>query len=621
MCGINGIFSLNPGRPVDQDLVVAMRDAQAHRGPDGFGVRMGPGYGLGHRRLAIVDLDNGAQPMSDLGSRIWLTFNGEIYNHQELRAELIAAGHLFKTKCDTEVLVYGYLEWGRRLPERLVGMFAFAIVDERDHSLFAARDRMGQKPFHYTTVDQQVLFGSEIKSLLADPRVSRGLDRDALGQYLVLSYVPDPKTIFETIHKLPPASSLWIQDGRLQVEEYWSPELPSVGSNGATPDLVEQQTELLRRFDAAVEGRLMGEVPLGAFLSGGVDSFAVVDSMTRVSTGDVLACTVGFDNPAYDEREYARAAAKACHAELHEEVLKIDDMLDLDWFSDVYDEPFADSSAIPTYHVSRMARRHVTVALSGDGGDENFAGYRRYRFDAMENSYRSMLPRSVWAALGTVYPKFDFLPRWLRFKRTFQNLAGSPGEAYARSVSAALPSEVMPLLKPEWRGDDPLRPVRDAYNEAAHCHPLVRCAHADRRTYLPGDILTKVDRASMAVSLEVRSPFLDHRIVEFAAALPHERKLLNGESKGFLRESLVGRLGRDALNRPKRGFSVPLAQWMRDSLGDSLESALLDGPLETYLDLPAAQAVLREHRSGMRDHSRILWALLVFHFFLRRWVG
>lgn len=621
MCGINGVFSLSPQGVVDETLVVAMRDAQIHRGPDGAGVRMGPGYGLGHRRLSIVDLDNGVQPMTDASGAVWITYNGEIYNYLELRAELRAAGHRFQTECDTEVLVYGYLEWGRELPKKLVGMFSFAIVDERNHSLFAARDRMGQKPFHYTRVDDQFLFGSEIKSILVDERVSRAMDRDALGQYLVLSYVPDPKTIFDAIHKLPPASTLTIRDGQVRIEEYWSPDLLVEGADNGITDLAEQQAELLGHLDSAVEGRLMGDVPLGAFLSGGVDSFAVVDSMSRVSSGDVLACTVGFDHPAYDEREYARAAAKACQAQLHEEVLRVEDMLDIGWFSEVYDEPFADSSAIPTYHVSRMARQHVTVALSGDGGDESFAGYRRYRFDAKENTYRSMLPRGVWAALGSAYPKLDFLPRWMRLKRTFQNLASSPEEAYARSVSAALPAEVMPLLRPEWRSDDPLKPVRDAYREAEGCHPLVRCAHADRRTYLPGDILTKVDRASMAVSLEVRSPFLDHRLVEFAAGLTHQRQLLKGESKGFLRESLAARLGREALDRPKRGFSVPLADWMRGSLGDSLELALADGPLETYLDIPAAQAVLRQHRSGIRDHSRTLWALLVFHLFLRRWVG
>lgn len=621
MCGINGIFSLHGNGRIDESLVVAMRDSQQHRGPDGADLRMGPGYGLGHRRLAIVDLDNGVQPMSDEAAEVWVTYNGEIYNYRELRSELIAAGHRFRTNCDTEVLIYGYLEWGRGLPERLVGMFSFAIVDERNHSLFAARDRMGQKPFHYTLLDDQFLFGSEIKSLLVDPRVSRAIDRDALGQYLILSYVPDPKTIFETIHKLPPASCLSIENGRMDVQEYWSPQLMPAQSSGSTPDLRDQQEELISRFDSAVEGRLMGDVPLGAFLSGGVDSFAVVDSMSRVTTGPVIACTVGFDNPAFDEREHARTAAEACQAQLHEEVLRVDDMLDVDWFSDVYDEPFADSSAIPTYHVSRMARRHVTVALSGDGGDEIFAGYRRYAFDVRENAYRGMLPRGVWGALGTIYPKFDFLPRWMRFKRTLQNLACSPEEAYARSVSAALPSEVIPLLKPEWRGQDPLQPVRDAYREAGDSHPLVCCAHADRRTYLPGDILTKVDRASMAVSLEVRSPFLDHHLVEFAAGVPPDRKLLNGEAKGFLRSSLVGRLGREALDRPKRGFSVPLAQWLRGSLGESLERALHDGPLETFFDIPAVQTVLSEHRSGLRDHSRILWALLVFDRFLRRWVA
>jgi asparagine synthase (glutamine-hydrolysing) len=342
--------------------------------------------------------------------------------------------------------------------------------------------------------------------------------------------------------------------------------------------------------------------------------------MRRVSTSEVLACTVGFDDPEYDEREFARASAKACHARLFEDVVNVEDMLDLHWFADVYDEPFADSSAIPTYHVSRMARRHVTVALSGDGGDESFAGYRRYRFDARENTFRNVLPNGAWSWLGGAYPKLDFLPRFLRFKRTFQNLATSPEEAYARSVSRALPEETQPLLLPDWRTDDPLAPVRDAYLEADGCHPIQRCAHADRRTWLPGDILTKVDRASMAVSLEVRSPFLDHPIVEFGAALPYDRKLLGGKSKGFLRDALRGRLGNAALDRQKRGFSVPLSRWLRGPLGDALATTLRDGPLGEYLDVDPVEGMLAQHRRGVRDFSQNLWTIFVLDGFLRRWV-
>ncbi|MCB9869491.1 MAG: asparagine synthase (glutamine-hydrolyzing) [Planctomycetes bacterium] len=621
MCGINGIFCLQRTAPVERDLVVAMSDTLRHRGPDGEGHRVAAGYGLGHRRLAIVDLVSGAQPMGDAAGEVWVTFNGEIYNHEELRRELEAAGHRFRTRSDTEVLVYGYREWGTALASRLFGMFAFAIVDQRDHSLYLARDRMGQKPLYWMQHAGQVLFASEIKALLAVPGVPRRLDPVALGEYLCLSYVPDPRSIFADVHKLPPATWMLVRDGRFESREYWSPQLRAGASDGTTPSLHDQQQELLDRLDVAVRRRLMSDVPLGAFLSGGVDSFAVVDSMSRVGPGEVLACTVGFDVPEYDERVFARQAAQACRAHLFEDVLKVEDMLDLDWFTEVFDEPFADASAIPTYHVSRIARSHVTVALSGDGGDENFAGYRRYKFDAEENRLRRLLPGAAWRGLGALYPKLDFLPRWLRYKRTLQNLGCSPDEAYARSVSAALPEDVLPLLRPAWRADDPLGAVRAAHREAEGCHPLQRCALADRRTTLPGDILTKVDRASMAVSLEVRSPFLDHQLVEFAADLSYDRKLLDGASKGFLKEALVGRLGRQALNRPKRGFAVPLALWMRGSLGDALGAALADGPLGQLLEVERARRLLDEHRRGARDRSRILWALLVLHRFLNRWAG
>ena len=618
MCGITGILGPDPTIRIDRGVVAAMTRTLAHRGPDGEGVRTGPGYGLGHRRLAIVDLARGDQPMSDEHGTLWVTYNGEIYNHEALRGELSELGYNFRTRCDTEVLLYGYREWGKDLPRHLVGMFAFAIVDESDHSLFAARDRMGQKPFCYTMQDGLFSFASELKGLLADERVPRRVDPIALGQYLCLGYVPDPLTIYEGIHKLGPGSYLSVRGGQLQVGEYWSPA-PENGPS-QSHGIEELQRELLDLLDTAVQGRLMGEVPLGAFLSGGIDSFAIVDSMSRVTGTKVVACTVGFDDIAFDERPESRAAAQSCGALLHEAVLHEADMLELGWFTEVFDEPFADSSAIPTYHVSRMAREHVTVALSGDGGDENFGGYRRYRYDSLENSYRSLLPQRVWSVLGACYPKLDFLPRFVRFKRTLQNLGCSPEEAYARSVSVALPEEIEPLLLGPWRTDDPLRPVSEAHRSAEGRDALSRCAHADRLTYLPGDILTKVDRASMAVSLEVRSPFLDHRVVEFAARLPQHVKLHGGESKGFLKAALRGRLGAQAMDRPKRGFSVPLRNWMRSGLGESLSAALADGPLETLADISQLRGLLATHRSGVRDHSTILWSFLVLDRFLRRWV-
>ncbi len=616
MCGIAGLFRRDRRAPVEEELLRSMAQAIAHRGPDGEGVRTAPGYGLAHRRLSIVDLADGAQPMGHDG--VWVTYNGEIYNFRELRAELEAKGHRFVTRCDTEVVVHGWREWGEALPGKLRGMFAFAIVDEREHALFAARDRLGKKPFHWSMVGDDFLFGSELKALLVHPGVSRELDPESLGAFLCLRYVPDPATIFSSVHKLPPGHCLTVRDGRVDVRSYWQLAFPGP-SRRSFEELAEA---VCSKLDEAVRIRLMGDVPLGAFLSGGVDSFAVVESMSRVSDTEVIACTMGFEGDPRDERPMAREAARRCGATLHEDAIDPEDMLDQAWFDATFDEPFSDSSAVPTYHVSRLARRHVTVALSGDGGDENFAGYRRYRFDVVENRVRRRLPRAVWSALGAIYPKLDFLPRAVRFKRTFQNLARSPGEAYARSVSAALPDEVRPLLRGAWRagGEDPLRAVRAAYEAAATDEPLERCVAADLATWLPGDILAKVDRASMAVSLEVRCPFLDHELVELAATVPTAMKLAGGETKAFLRKALAGRLGEAAMRRPKQGFDVPARAWMAGRLGDALETALAEESLAAVVDTAAVRRMLERHRAGLRDHSQLLWSILAFHRFQSRWL-
>ncbi len=618
MCGIAGVFRRRQDAPVEHAVLAAMAGAIAHRGPDGEAFRVGPGYGLAHRRLAIVDLVSGDQPMTDATGRLWVVFNGEIYNHEELRADLEAAGARFVTRSDTEVLLHGWRAWGEGLPARLRGMFAFALVDEAQDLLFAARDRIGKKPFHYVETGDGLAFASEIKALFAgDPQVSRALDREAVAQFLCLRYVAEPRSVFRAIRKLPPAHAMVVRRGQApRVSRYW-------GLSFATEDR-RSEAELgeaaLSLLDEATRLRLMSDVPLGAFLSGGVDSFAVVDSMARTSNAPVVACTVGFDDPRFDERAYARAAASQVGATLHEAELRLADMEEQAWFANTFDEPFADSSAVPTFHVSRLARRHVTVALAGDGGDECFGGYRRYRFDLVENRVRRWLPAPVWRLLGAVYPKADFLPRALRYKRTLQNLGRDPATAYARSVSASLPEEVLPLL----RGAldlDPLAPVIDAYRTSDGRDALARATAADFATYLPSDILVKVDRASMASSLEVRAPFLDHHLVEFAARVPTALKIRAGRGKAFLRTALRGRLGDSIENRPKQGFSVPLRAWMAAGLGRELEGHLAAGPLGEWIEPAAARSMLARHRAGVRDHGELLWALLVFGRFLARWGG
>jgi len=616
MCGIAGVFHRDPAGAIDRAVVAAMTRSLQHRGPDGEGLRFGAGYGFGHRRLAIVDVASGQQPMATPDQRLWITFNGEIYNHLELRAELEQRGYVFRTRSDTEVLLHGYRAWGTDLAARLRGMFAFAIADEQQHTLYAARDRLGKKPFYWTERDGMFAFASELKALHRFG-IDRRLRADAVAQFLALRYVPDPATVFAAAHKLEPAHWCLWQQGRLRQQRYWQLRMP--GDDPAP--LVDKHRRVLDLLDEAVRIRLMGEVPLAPFLSGGIDSYAVVDSMTRTLGRSVTACTIGFDDPAFDERAAARASAAACKASLHEEVLQQQDLLDLDWFATTFDEPFSDSSAVPTYHVCRLARRHVTVALSGDGGDECFAGYRRYLFDWREHQARRRLPRAVWRTLGRLLPKGDWLPRPLRWRRTLQNLACEPALAYARSVSASLPEEVFAVLRPEHRqaAGDPLQPLLDAYGRAEARDALGKAAATDFATWLPGDILVKVDRASMATALEVRAPFLDQQMVEYAAAIPSTEKIAGGATKALLRGALAARLDPAALRRRKQGFSVPLRRWLAGSVGDALEQELRQPLLREWIDPAVAQGLLVRHRQGRRDHGEMLWALLVFGRFLRRW--
>lgn len=615
MCGIAGVFAFDRQRPVDVDLVRRMTETIQHRGPDGDGVRIGPGYVLGHRRLAIVDLAGGLQPMGLPDEELWITFNGEIYNYLELREELKRLGATFRTNSDTEVLLHGYRAWGTGLAARLRGMFAFVIVDEAKHELYCARDRVGKKPLYWCGEDGQFAFGSELKALRQLPRSWR-VRADAVAQFLALRYVPDPISIFEGVHKLAPAHWLRIKGGRVEQQRYWQLNFEADGQ----PREWHQQ-EVLRQLDDAVSARLMGEVPLAPFLSGGVDSYAVVDSMSRATGRQVEACTIGFSDPAFDERERARQSASACGAVLREEVLDVDALLDLDWFAETYDEPFSDSSAIPTYHVSRLARKHVTVALSGDGGDEGFGGYRRYLFDVRENQVRRCLPRSLWRLMGAMYPKADWLPRFLRAKRTLENLSLEPAVAYARSVSAHLPEEALAVMRREHHdaAGDPHAPLLAAYRASDAKAPLHRAVAADLATWLPGDILVKADRASMAVSLEVRAPFLDHNMLEAAARIPASWHLAGGVTKSFLREALGTRLKRQSLQGKKMGFSVPLRSWCQGPVGDAVESVLGEQKLGEWLDPAVVRTLLQRHRQGVGDHAEMLWAVLVLARFLDRW--
>ncbi len=620
MCGITaalarGTAALEPER-VRQDLA-RMTRAIAHRGPDGEAHWHGQRAALGHRRLAVLDLETGDQPMSSADGRVHVVFNGEIYNHHELRAELEAQGCVFRTRCDTEVLVHGMRVYGRQLAAKLIGMFAFVAHDEHTGETLVARDPVGQKPLFFTEHGGMWLLASEVRCFLALEGFGRAIDPGALREYLALRYVPGSRTLLTGIHEIPPGSQAWHRPGEAIVtERYWEPRFePDHGQD--TETVAGELRELIR---TAVADRLEADVPLGAFLSGGVDSSAVVHAMAGVSAQQVQAVTVGFDDARFDERPYAREFAERVGIRLFEEVCHPDPETDLPVLTELLDLPQTDDSIWPTWLVCKVARSHVTVALSGDGGDESFAGYRRQRFDLMENRLRAFVGQGPAGVLARVAPKGDWLPRPLRFKRTLQNLARDPAEAYFRSVSSLLPEEVAELVSPDVAGGvDPFRELRAVYEASSAPDHGSRVLDLDLRTWLPGQILPKVDRASMNVSLEVRAPFLDRRILDFAGRLPHGMKVDRSGGKKVLKQALEPWLGRAWMQRPKMGFSIPLADWLRGPLRDVREDAIHGTFARRFLQTETLQRWAREHDSGRRDRSEALWAVLVLHRWNDRW--
>lgn len=626
MCGLTGIV-LSQHAGVDERVLLAMRDAQRHRGPDAAGLYLGQGVGLGHRRLSIIDLDNGQQPMVDEAAGLALVYNGELYNFPSLKAELEAQGVVFRSRCDTEVLLRAWRQWGEACLTRLVGMFAFAVWDMRTQRVYLARDHLGIKPLYYGfTRSGDLVFASELKGLLAHPGVERRLDPQALEDYLALGYVPDPKSIYCGIFKLPPGHWLSWHAGEPEPvpRQYW--DVPFDLAADTTAD--EAAAQLHSLLDSAVAGQMIADVPLGAFLSGGVDSSAVVASMSRASQQPVRTCSIGFDRGGFDETVYARRVAEHLHTQHFERRVSADDYDLLDTLATVYDEPFSDSSALPTYRVCELARTQVTVALSGDGGDENFAGYRRYRLHAWESGLRVRLPpalrKPLFGLLGSIYPKADWAPRPLRAKTTLQALAGDDVEAYFHTVgttSAALRQQLYSAsFKRELQGYSALAVFRAHAKRAPTDHPLLLAQYLDFKTWLPGDILTKVDRASMAHSLEVRVPLLDHRLVEWASSLPPGLKLRGSTGKYILKKTLEPDLPHDVLYRTKMGFNVPLAAWLRGPLAQRARDALLTGAIAEcgYFEPAMLDRLVRQHAAGRRDHSATLWSLLMLDAFLRR---
>lgn len=618
MCGIAGIANTSREK-VDAQTIHQMCQTLVHRGPDDEGIFVKDGIGLGMRRLSVIDVEGGHQPIFNEERSVAVVCNGEIYNFRGLRRELERAGHRFSTQSDTEVLVHLYEENGAECVQKLRGMFAFALYDERQRRLLLARDRVGIKPLHYSFVDGRLIFGSEIKAILAAAPELNQIHSEALLQYCYFGYVPDPLTAFSAIKKLPPAHILEFEQGKIAIRQYW--DFPRYGAHH--PRSEEECLEYLEQlFAEAVRLRMVSDVPLGALLSGGVDSSLVVALMAKGAPGPVKTFSIGFRQAEFDEAPYARKVAERFGTEHHELVLEPDIVQTVETLASALEEPFGDSSMLPTYYVCKLARQHVTVALSGDGGDEAFAGYDRYRIllhdraypwlpDMARRFYREHLHKSVPYALpgrGLAY-----------------SVSLPCGERYIEGVSLKPFQREMKLLTEDFvrSSVDPLQNMREVLQAAPGESDLDRVLYLDSKSYLPGDILTKVDRMSMANSLEARVPILDHVFLEWVTALPSEWKL-RGRTQKYILRKLAERVGvpKEVLDRPKRGFSLPLVHWMRHELKDLIVSTLTEPRTlqRGYFNPKGVRRMLDEHFRGRRDHSARIWRLLMLELWQRNFL-
>lgn len=623
MCGIVGFsqpqatMNLTEGRILTQRMCGTI----AHRGPDDEGIYVNDAVALGMRRLAIIDLNTGHQPITNEDGSVWLVFNGEIYNFAELRADLIARGHRFATNTDTETIVHLYEEMGERCVERLRGMFAFALWDARARKLLLVRDRVGVKPLHYTVVGETLIFGSEIKAILQHPLVKREVNVTAISDYLSFGYVPDPATAFRGIYKLPPGHTLTWQAGEIQLRRYWD-----FSYGGASqPELDEQEcVERLRAvLTEAVQLRLVSDVPLGAFLSGGIDSSTVVALMTGLLQQPVKTFSIGFNEAEFDELEYARRTAQHFGTEHHEFVVTPDLcqlVHEIVWH---HDEPFADVSSIPTYVVSKLARSFVTVALSGDGGDELFAGYERYAIDRARQPFNhlpTLLRRGVLLPLSRALPHAAYGKNYLR------NIALDADARFVDSLAFFDEESKRSLLTDQAKravnGHDSTALFRAHYAAPQTAEHLERLLYLDSKTYLPADVMTKVDRMSMAHGLEAREPLLDHKLIEFVGALPASLKLRGLTTKYLLKKAMTGSVPDEIIKRPKRGFAVPIKHWLKQELHELLLDTLTGQRSRErgYFDQQAVLALIDEHQRGRRDNALPLWGLLMLELWQRAFI-
>jgi asparagine synthase (glutamine-hydrolysing) len=623
MCGICGIVAIDGGlSPRLRSSIGAMTATLHHRGPDGHGLFTDEVAALGHQRLAIIDREGGAQPMSNADGSCWVVFNGEIYNHRVLRKRLIARGHRFRTNSDTEAILHAYEEFGADCVPLLEGMFAFAVYDVRRRELLLARDRLGKKPLVYAELDGALHFGSEIKALRASPAWDPTLDLSQLEGYLSLGYFLAPGTAYRHVRKLLPGHWLRLRNGRIEVRQYWDVE--RFDDHAASGRALDDEIEATLR--TAVVDRLESEVPLGAFLSGGIDSGLVVSFMAEACGQGVTTTTVGFGEAAHNEIDAAGLTASRFGTDHHVEIVEPDLERVLDRVIDGFDEPFADASAIPTFHVAGMARRHATVVLSGDGGDEAFGGYSfRYAPHAVESIVRPWLPgapgRAAAAWLGENWPRSPHIPHALRWGTLLENVARDPAAAYFSDLCAVKPHEARRLL-----GLAPLRDpstscvyeaVTEPYRRCPSDSPIQKAEYADLKIYLANDVLVKVDRMTMQHSIEVRCPLLDHRLIELAFRIPARHKMPHLRSKHLLRQLAQRRLPPELSRLPKHGFSAPIGEWLAGPCSHQFESDVLasGASVQSLIDSAYVRQLFEHHRAGRANHAQLLWTV----WMLARW--
>ncbi len=618
MCGIAGLYGLGGRLDVDPAVIDAMCQRIIHRGPDDRGVFRHPIGHIGMQRLSIIDLSSGHQPIANEDRTVWIVFNGEIYNFRELRQQLQSAGHVFTTHTDTECIVHGYEHWGEAVFERLRGMFGVALLDLRQNKLVLARDRLGKKPLYYTTLaDGTLAFGSELKCLAVVPGFRAEVSSQATHDYFALGYVPAPASIYEGVHKLPPAHVLVAQQGQVSLRRYWQPEFGPKW----TEDEPTLQRRLLEQLEDAVRVRLVSDVPFGAFLSGGLDSSVVAALMARNMSQPVKTFSIGFREERFNELPAARAVARHIGAEHTELVVEADAIAALDDLVWSFDEPFGDSSAIPTNLVAKLAATQVKMVLSGDGGDELFAGYERY---AKYQKLRALRRNSCGLAAPMARAAAAVAPgsRGARLERIATRLGQRFPDDYISGVALATRTELDSLLTPAFRRADPYASIRGHFTQAGMANPMERILAGDMATYLSDDILVKVDRMTMAHSLEARAPLLDHVLLEFVARLPFGLKLREGRGKYLFRQVAGQLLPASVLNKSKQGFAIPIAQWLRHELRERLQDTLASRRFieRGIFNASGIQCLIREHLAQTQDHSERLWLILTYETWARRFV-